>query len=51
MENHILCNLKIKNYKCFGDTAQGFNEIKPINIIIGKNNSGNSSLIDLIKFE
>jgi len=41
--------LKVKNYKCFGDDFQGFEEIKPINIIIGKNNSGKSSLLDIVE--
>jgi AAA15 family ATPase/GTPase len=43
-------SLKIKNYKCFANEKQGFESILPINIIIGKNNSGKSSLIDLIEF-
>jgi putative ATP-dependent endonuclease of the OLD family len=43
-------SIKIKNYKCFGADQQGFERIYPINIIIGKNNSGKSSLIDLIEF-
>ncbi|CAN5326350.1 hypothetical protein BH11BAC5_BH11BAC5_12470 [soil metagenome] len=42
--------LKVKNYKCFGDVPQGFERICPVNIIIGKNNAGKSSLIDLIEF-
>ncbi len=41
-------SIKIKNYKCFGNEPQGFEKIYPINIITGKNNSGKSSLIDLI---
>ena len=45
MENY---SLKISNYKCFGDTPEGFQSIKPINIIIGRNNTGKSSLLDLI---
>lgn len=39
-----------KNYKCFNETGVGFDKIYPINLIIGKNNSGKSSLIDLIQF-
>jgi predicted ATP-dependent endonuclease of OLD family len=40
----------IKNYKCFDTSGGGFEKLLPINIIIGKNNSGKSSLIDLIRF-
>ncbi|HOO53036.1 MAG TPA: ATP-binding protein [Methanothrix sp.] len=43
-------SLKIKNYKCFGDDPQGFDVIKPINVLIGRNNSGKSSLLDLIEY-
>ncbi len=42
--------IRVKNYKCFGDIGGKFEQILPINIIIGKNNSGKSSLIDLIKY-
>jgi putative ATP-dependent endonuclease of OLD family len=41
--------LKIKNYKCFGEVPQGFEQILPINIIIGKNNAGKSSILDMVK--
>lgn len=41
-------SVKIKNYKCFGDEA-GFDVIKRVNLIIGKNNSGKSTLLDLIE--
>lgn len=41
--------IKISNYKCFNEPI-GFEEIKHINVIIGKNNIGKSSLIDMIEF-
>ncbi|WP_437286297.1 ATP-dependent nuclease [Sorangium sp. So ce406] len=42
-------SVKISNYKCFGNEPQGFEQISPINIIIGRNNAGKSSLLDLIE--
>ena len=42
-------NLKLKNYDCFGENWIGFEEFKPITIIIGRNNSGKSRLLDLIE--
>ncbi|MEX2093612.1 MAG: ATP-binding protein [Pirellulales bacterium] len=42
--------LKARNIKCFGDEPFGFDEIKPINIAIGRNNSGKSTLLDLVQF-
>src|SRR5216683_6762244 len=38
----------IRNYKCFGGDDQGFEKILPINLIIGRNNSGKSTLLDII---
>lgn len=43
-------SLKISNYKSFADKPQGFDKILPINVIIGRNNSGKSALIDLIEY-
>lgn len=43
-------SIKVKNYKCFGNDDSGFDEIKPINIIIGRNNTGKSSLLDIIEY-
>lgn len=43
-------SLKVKNYKCFGDEPQGFDKIYPINIIIGRNNAGKSTLLELVQY-
>jgi len=40
--------LKVQNYKCFGEEFQGFEEIRPVNVIVGRNNSGKSTLLDLV---
>ncbi|MFZ1530424.1 MAG: AAA family ATPase [Ferruginibacter sp.] len=42
-------SIKVRDYKCFGEKEQGFDKIYPVNIIIGKNNSGKSSLLDVIE--
>lgn len=50
LEDFNKVSIKIKNYMCFSDIAQGFGSIKPINIIIGRNNSGKSRMMDLLQF-
>ncbi|MFT5963948.1 MAG: putative ATP-dependent endonuclease of OLD family [Flavobacterium sp.] len=45
-----LDKLLIKNFKCFDEEGCILENLKSINIIIGKNNSGKSSLIESIKF-
>ena len=42
-------SLWVKNFKCFGSHGGGFEKIKPFNLIIGRNNSGKSSLLDLLE--
>src|SRR5262249_5931451 len=41
-------SVKISNFKCF-DKAQGFDAIKSMNIIIGRNNSGKSTLLEMLR--
>ncbi|MER0497304.1 AAA family ATPase [Aeromonas hydrophila] len=40
-------SVKISDYKCFKHKV-GFDSIKRVNILIGRNNSGKSSLLDII---
>ncbi len=42
-------SIKANNFKCFGDDEQGFDKIKRVNVIIGRNNSGKSSLLDILE--
>ena len=44
------CGLYGVGFKCFGGDAQGLEGIKPFNVIVGRNNSGKSGLIDLVSF-
>src|SRR5436190_1645552 len=43
-------SITCRQFKCFSDAPYGFDKIKPVNVIIGRNNSGKSTLLDLIDF-
>ncbi len=43
-------SIKISGYQCFRDEPQGFEQVRTMNIIIGRNNSGKSSLLDMVGF-
>ena len=43
------CSLKISNYKCFGEEPEGFDKIADVNIVVGRNNTGKSALLDIVE--
>jgi predicted ATPase len=43
-----IASIKFKGYRCFATEWVGFDEYKPINVIIGRNNVGKSQLLDLV---
>lgn len=43
----IADSVKFRGHRCFKNTWAGFSSIKPINVVIGKNNTGKSHLLDL----
>ena len=42
-------SIEFKGYSCFKNEWVNFDTIKPINVIIGRNNSGKSHLLDLVE--
>lgn len=42
-------NLNIRGVKCFDDEGSGFFRFAPITFIIGKNNSGKSTVLDVVQ--
>lgn len=45
----IVKSIKFKGHRCFKDEFVGFDEIKLINVIIGRNNVGKSHLLDFVE--
>ena len=45
----IVDSIYFKGHTCFRNEWSGFDVIKPINVIIGRNNSGKSHLLDLVE--
>ena len=42
-------SLLVSNYKCFASSLQGFETILPMNLVVGRNNTGKSALLDLVE--
>lgn len=45
----IVDSIYFKGHLCFKKEWSGFDTVKPINVIIGRNNSGKSHLLDLVE--
>ena len=45
----IIEKIHFKGYLCFQSQWSGFDEIKPINVIVGRNNTGKSHLLDFVE--
>lgn len=45
-----ITSMKFRGYRCFATEWAGFNEYKPVNVIIGRNNVGKSQLLDLVSY-
>lgn len=42
-------SISFRGYRCFKKEWAGFETVKPINVIIGRNNAGKSNLLDLVE--
>lgn len=45
----IAQSIRFMGHRCFKDHFAGFDEIRPVNIMIGKNNSGKSQMLDFVE--
>lgn len=44
-----ISSFQFRGHSCFKTEWAGFEEIKPVNVIIGRNNTGKSQLLELVK--
>ena len=45
----IVDSIYFKGHRCFRNEWSGFETVKPLNVVIGRNNSGKSNLLDLVE--
>ena len=50
MAPNTVRSFRLRNYKCFGPGGAGFDQVLPLNLVIGRNNSGKSSLLELVEY-
>jgi putative ATP-dependent endonuclease of OLD family len=46
----IADSIKFRGHRCFKNDWAGFDTVLPVNVIIGRNNSGKSHLLDLVEW-
>lgn len=44
-----ITSMKFRGHQCFAKEWSGFDEYRPVNVIIGRNNVGKSQLLDLVR--
>lgn len=48
-QKFLNCGVHACDLKSFGEEAQGLDGIKPFNVLVGRNNAGKSSLLDVVE--
>ncbi len=43
-------SIKVSHFKCFGESLEGFDRITRFNVIIGQNNTGKTTLLDMLQY-